>query len=664
MLNIIRPQRPYIWISMVIGGLLLGLNIQAETQTLSPYFFVKSKESSEEDFPLKHTSTEVHISGVIADVVITQTYANMGNSPIEATYVFPGSANAAVYGMTMTIGDRRIKAQIKEKQAARRTYETAKAQGKSASLLQQQRPNVFQMDVANILPEDRIQVELRYTELLTPKDKIYSFVYPTVVGPRYSDQPSLGAPESEKWVSNPYLKSNQDNPSTFELKVRLDAGMPLQSVSSGTHKIDVEYEGKYTADITIDNEEFAPQTRDFVLNYQLAGKSIESGLLLFEGEDENFFLYTAQPPKRHKASYIPPREYIFIIDVSGSMNGFPMQVSKDLIRRLVGKLRPTDTFNMLFFAGGSALLSERSLAATESNVWKALQQLDSYPGGGGTALLPALRRALELEESKGRSRTFVVITDGYVHVEAETFDLIKENLNRANLFSFGIGSSVNRYIIDGMARIGRGEPFVVTNVREASSKVKEFADYIAAPLLTDVKIEFAGFDVYDLNIAKQPDLLADRPIVAFGKWKGKAQGNIRLSGITGAGLYQHDTLVSRYHASDSSSGLAQLWARNRIKELSDYNKLQSDDSRISEVTRLGLLYNLLTQYTSFVAVDEVIRNPGADSKKIKQPLPLPKNVSEMAVGGSFGSTPEPSSIMLLGIVALMLCGALWIDRQP
>ena len=180
---------------------------ESEDRTLSPYFFVKSDNPQVDQLPLKSTSARVHIAGVIADVLVTQVYKNEGREPLEAVYVFPASTRAAVYGMKMTIGKRVIEARIKKRDEARREYEQARDQGKTASLLEQQRPNVFQMNVANILPGDEIKVELKYTELLVPTDRVYEFVYPTVVGPRYSNQPEATASASEHWVKNPYPPS-------------------------------------------------------------------------------------------------------------------------------------------------------------------------------------------------------------------------------------------------------------------------------------------------------------------------------------------------------------------------------------------------------------------------------------------------------------------------
>jgi Ca-activated chloride channel family protein len=602
-------------------------------KTLSPYFFVKSDDPNLDKLPLKSTGAEVNIVGVIADVRVMQVYQNEGKKPLEAIYIFPASTRAAVYSMKMTIGDRTIVAKIEKKEEARQHYEEAKAAGKSASLLEQQRPNVFQMNVANIMPGDVIKVEMSYTESLTPTEKVYEFVYPTVVGPRYSNQPSESAPASEKWVENPYLHEGEKAPYTFDISVNISGGMPIQSITCPSHKINIQYENKSLAMIKLDNSESEGGNRDYILKYRLAGDKIQDGLLLYQGEKENFFLLMMQPPERVKTEQIPPREYIFIVDVSGSMNGFPLDISKKLLRNLIGNLRDIDQFNVLLFASSSTVMAEHSLPANEKNIERAIRVIDEQQGGGGTELLPALKRALDLPRVEGVSRSVLIITDGYVSVETEAFDLIKNNLNKSNMFAFGIGTGVNRYIIEGMARVGMGESFVIEQSGGAEIKAEQFRQYIASPVLTQIKVDFDQFETYDVEPVSLPDILAERPVTLFGKWRGKAKGTISLKGYTGGQKAYRSTLnIADYKPDINNGALKYLWARHRIALLGDYNLLRESDERIKEITQLGLDYNLLTNYTSFVAIDSEIRNKDGESTTVKQPLPLPQGVSEFAVG--------------------------------
>ena len=617
---------------MLIASGAHGQIMEEANKTLSPYFFVKSDDPSVDQLPLRSTSAEVKVVGVIADVIVTQVYKNEGKTPLEAIYIFPASTRAAVCGMKMTIGKRTIIAKIQERKEARRQYEEAKQQGKSASLLEQQRPNVFQMNVANILPGDVIQVELKYTELLVPTDGIYEFVYPTVVGPRYSNQPVETALPSQKWVENPYFHQSESPTYTFDITANLSAGLPIQNVVCTSHKVDIQYDGSSRASIKLDASEKNGGNRDFILKYQLAGGKVQSGLLLFEGEKENFFLLMLQPPKQVNVSQIPPREYILIVDISGSMYGFPLDISKKLLKDLIGKLRPTDKFNVLLFSGGSSLMSEQSLPATSENIRQAINLIEKQRGGGGTELLPALKRALSLGRSEGYSRSVVIATDGYVMVEEEVFDLIRKNLGDANMFTFGIGSSVNRHLLEGMARVGIGEPFVISKPEETREKAEKFRKMIESPVLTKVKVDFGKFEVYDVEPLSIPDVFAERPVIVFGKWRGRPTGEITLNGMTSGGPYVNKIDIRKEKPLKSNSALQYLWARHRITLLSDYNSLHQDTERIKEVTQLGLTYNLLTAYTSFVAIDTEVQLVNGQSITVKQPLPLPEGVSNYAVG--------------------------------
>ncbi|MCC6461018.1 MAG: VWA domain-containing protein [Saprospiraceae bacterium] len=641
-------------------------------RTLAPYFQIISPGFHTDPLPLKANRAEVRIAGVIADVQVTQVYVNSGTMPLEAVYVFPGSSNAAVYGMQMQIGRRLITAKIAEKQQARQQYEQAKEEGKRASLLEQFRPNVFQMNVANIMPGDTIEVRLRYTELLVPREGEYQFVFPTVVGPRYHSGEAETTTASNAYVASPFLPFGQTPSVVFGLQIALNGGMPIQAVSSSSHAIQVKSAGLNQADIRLDPSESNGGNRDFILNYSLKSKKIESGLLLYDDGPEQYFLYLAQPPQRVEKDEMPPREYVFIVDVSGSMNGFPLQVSKTLLRNLVSGLGPQDRFNVLLFAGGSDLLGEQSLAGTPENLDRAIRLIDTYQGGGGTELLPALRRALALpRNTEGLSRSFVVVTDGYVDVEKEAFDLVRGKLDEANLFAFGIGSSVNRFLIEGLARAGQSEAAIITRPDEAAKAADRFRQYLSTPVLTQIKARFEGFQVYDVEPLSIPDILAERPVVIFGKYRGEAQGKIGIQGRAGTKKYNTFFQLGNTRPETGNVALKYLWARERIKKLDDYNAVSVDSAAVAEVTRLGLQYSLLTAYTSFVAIDEEIAHDGTvKPRTVKQPSTLPAGVSELAVGFDLSlsgitrmgqllhtqtNTEHDNAVFPMGLLLLAVC---------
>lgn len=638
-----------------------------QDKTLSPYFFVQSDDPSTDRLPLKETRADVNIAGVIADVTITQVYENQGTNVLEAIYIFPASTRAAVYSMSMTIGEREIVAIIQEKQKARESYEQAREEGKSASLLEQMRPNVFQMNVANILPGDVIKVEMKYTELLIPEGGQYEFIYPTVVGPRYSNTLAENAAPEEGWVANPYTHEGEDPLYSFHISIGITAGLAIQDVRSPSHDMNINFENRSTAILTLAPEEKSGGNRDCIVQYRLAGNKIESGLLLYEGEKENFFLAMIQPPKLVKNELIPPREYVFIVDVSGSMYGFPLNISKALMRDLLSNLKPTDRFNILLFAGGSELFSDQSLPATKDNVSRAIQFIDNQRGGGGTELLPALKRALSLTGTENYSRSIVIATDGYVSVEKEAFDLIRQNLGRANFFTFGIGSSVNRYLLEGMAHVGTGESFIITRESEAEIKANKFRNYIQTPVLTNIKLQFDGFEVFDVEPLTVPDVLAEKPVIVYGKWNGKPRGKIKLTGLSGEGRYEVSLDVSESQPARSNSGLKYLWARETIRLLDDYTSLGGfTEEHARKITDLGLRYNLLTNYTSFVAIDSEIRNEGGNMTAVKQPLPLPEGVSNYAVGGAYplpGLASAPRSAQKSGGVKWANVSELTLDSE-
>lgn len=620
------------FISIFLLQSVFGQN--SNDKTLSPYFKVQSEaDGVSPSFPLLNTDVKVNISGVIADVTITQTYHNDGKSPIEAVYVFPASTRAAIHAMEMHVGKRIIQAEIKERNQARVEYEQAKEAGKRASLLEQDRPNVFQMSVANIMPEDTVKVVLHYTELLVPEAGVYSFIYPTVVGPRYTESTTETASTHDQFTNMPYGQAGQASSSTLDVQLELMSGIPIREIMCTTHKVAINKKRK-SAHIELANTERYGGNRDFILQYRLSGGKIASGLMTYEHEDENYFLLMMEPPERVIEDEIPPREYIFVMDVSGSMGGFPTTITKKLLTNLVSHLKPYDRFNVLFFSGGSNWLAKESLTANKANIQLAIEMLNNRGTGGGTRLLPALKNGLNLATCEtGVSRSIIVITDGYVSVEREAFDLIRENLNNANLFAFGIGSSVNRHLIEGLAHVGMGEPFIVTNEAEAVIEAERFREYIQYPLLSNIEVAYNGFDVYDIEPLTIPDLLADRPLVIYGKYRGDPKGTITVSGYTGKGAFQQELSVLDAQPHPRQAALRMLWARERIRMLDDYQKLSHYSEDQLEVTRLGLKYSLMTAYTSFLAIEkDLIANASGENQEIKQPLPMPQGVSNAAVG--------------------------------
>jgi Ca-activated chloride channel family protein len=638
-------------------------------QTLSPYFLIEDGHGEVEPFTLEATRVHAAISGVIAEVTVEQTYRNGGTIPINARYVFPASTRAAVHALQFQLGKRRVVAQIKQRVQAAAEYQAAVQSGKTATLLEQDRPNVFTMSVANILPGDRVVVELRYSELLVPSEGVYEFVYPTVVGPRYQrTQLTAAATENTVAEHSAYMAQGDAPDTQFSLDLVLATGMPIAELGSHTHQLSVNWQDPSYARIALAKAAGFAGNRDFILEYRLRGAKIQTGLLLYEDDQaenaEKHFLLMVQPPARVQPAEIPAREYVFVLDVSGSMFGFPLDTAKVLISQLIAELRPTDTFNVLLFSGDSQLLSPQSLPATSENVQQAVALIDRQRGGGGTELEAALRVVAGLPRAEHVSRSVVVLTDGYIAEERGAFELVTQNVQNTNVFAFGIGSSVNRHLIEGLAHAGGGagqtEPFVVTDASQATATAERFRRYIESPVLTDVHVTFAGFDAYDVEPITQADLFAERPIVVHGKWRGPRTGQIEVSGHTGNGLFKATVAVAKISAHAEHAALPRLWARSRIARLSDFVGAEDAADVERQVTELGLRYALLTKYTSFIAVLQQVRNPAADAVDVEQPLPLPDGVSDLADSAEYNSGAEPEMLLLLG---LLVAGAVLNMRR-
>lgn len=631
--------------------------------TLAPYFLVENADSSVDCFPLKETDVTTNISGTIAETYVTQTYTNEGNTPINASYVFPASTKVTVHGMKMQIGNNIVTAQIKEKEEAKKEFEQAKSEGKSTSLLEQKRSNVFTMDVANIMPGDTVNIELHYTELISPTEGTYQFVFPTVVGPRYAEPLEALDTAANGWVESPYLESGSNITGKYNITVNLSTGVPITDLKSKSHDINIKWDNNSSAQITLSNPQDFAGNRDFILDYRLTGDQVQSGLVLTNGESENFFMLTVQPPERYTPEDIPPREYIFVLDVSGSMNGYPMDTAKALIRDLVSNLNETDKFNLILFSGASEQLSTKSLPANKENINLAIDLIDKQEGYGGTSLSPALESAINIPMDETVARSIVVITDGYISGEQNIFDLISQNLGTTSFFSFGIGTSVNRYLIDGIAYAGAGEAFVVTDAADATETARRFRTYIQSPILTDIRVTYDGFDVYDVEPAALPTLFAQKPIVLFGKYKGEAAGTITVTGKTGSQDYVQEISVSDVKTQTDNNAIRYLWARTRVERLMDYGYSKDNPEVKDEVTQLGLTYSMMTPYTSFIAVIDTVRNPEGDAADVDQPNPLPLEVSNLAVGGGYRAYSEPGEIILiLSIICVLLMSVFYRRR--
>lgn len=704
--------------------------------------------------PLKTTSVECDITGFVARTTVRQVFHNPTNGKIEAIYVFPLPANAAVDDMVMTVGGRRIIGQIKPREEAREIYERAREAGHVASLLDQERPNIFTQSVTNIEPGAEVTIEISFVETLKYEDGLFEWVFPMVVGPRYipgggsapapgaTGKPTPQVPDADR-ITPPVAGKGMRAGHDIQITVRVDAGMPLFDLASELHDIEAVADGDHRATVTLRNKAEIPN-RDFILRYRLASEQISDAFLTYSDPRGTFFTLILQPPQRVMPDQVVNREVVFVLDTSGSMQGFPIEKAREVMAKAIAALQPGDTFNLITFSGDTHILWEKPRPATTQNVAEAQKFLAERQGRGGTEMMKAIDAALvqhrdqpgalspaaladlpadgrevllrvpyeswsdpdggeflsvrvrdgvvirvtpkrdaipwirqggwcptgepifirghwrtvrgerileataQMHQPAGPSaiRVAVFMTDGYVGNDMEIIDAVRRNAGTTRVFSFGIGNSVNRFLLDGMAAAGRGEVEYVTLQGQADAAVQRLHERILAPVLTDISIDW-NLPVADVLPTLIPDLWSVKPIMIHGRLTGPAHGTIILRGNTGAGGFERQINVNPASAAPQTAdhsgraALASLWARARVDELmlEDLLNVQrgtTPEARKQQITELGVTYRLMTQFTSFVAVEELTVTVGGQPQKINVPVEMPEGVSHEGVFGDAG----------------------------
>ncbi|MBO0911575.1 MAG: VWA domain-containing protein [Acidobacteria bacterium] len=606
--------------------------------------------------PLRHTDVKAGISGLVARVTVTQSFENPSPTAIEAVYTFPLPHDAALDDMTIRLGSRTIRGVIKTREEAARIYAQAVKNGQTAARLDQERPNIFTQTVGNIPPGVDIDVTISYVQRLTYDDGEYEFTFPMVVGPRYvPGNQAIGhsgggfspdtdrVPDASK-VTPPVSSGRAGH--DISLAVSLDAGIPIKDVASPSHKIDVERTGVSSAIAKLDNDRTIPN-RDFILRYKAASADVAEGLLTHAGSGSaGYFSLIVQPPERFPQSDVTPKELVFVLDSSGSMNGFPETKAKQFIDTALNGLYPGDTFNVIKFSGETAVLFPEPVYPAAINVEKARQFVDGEWGGGGTEMMKAIKAALDPSDNEDHVRIVVFLTDGYVGNDFEILSEIRKHPN-ARVFAYGIGSSVNRFLVAGMGRAGRGESEVISeqvNPEEADQAARRLYEHLRSPLLTDVRLDFGALPVTDVYPRQIPDLYGGKPIIVTGRYTGSRKGTVRLVAKRAGDPYTREIPVAFPAVNADNPVLQNLWARYKIENLLSEDWGGADERRMNprlqgEITKLGLEYGLVTEFTSLVAVEEQVSNVEGKPTRIQVPVELPRGVEmEQGWGASQGQS--------------------------
>ncbi|MEG4486737.1 VIT domain-containing protein [Microcoleus sp. D2_18a_B4] len=627
--------------------------------------FVKTPNTtSEQVFPLKQTEVKAKIAGNISRVEVVQKFENPFPESIEAVYVFPLPDEAAVDDMEIKIGDRIIKADIKRREEALEMYEQARKQGRSAGLLEQERDNIFTQSLANIKPGEKIEVTIRYTESLKFVGGDYEFVFPMVVGPRYisrnSTPPNLvrgGDRSGADRINPPVLPPGARSGHNIAVSVEIDAGVAIGDVRSTSHQITTDRRGNIVQ-VQLANSDTIPN-KDLILRYRVAGENTRSTVLTQSDQRGGHFATYLIPALNYQTNEIVPKDVVFLMDTSGSQKGEPLAKSKELMRRFIQGLNPNDTFTIIDFANTTQALSTTPLANTAENRQSAINYIEKLQANGGSELLNGIQAVMNFPAAAtGRLRSIVLITDGYIGNENEVLALVQQSLKPGNrLYSFGVGGSVNRFLLNRLAEVGRGTSQVIRQDEPSAEAAEKFFSQINRPVLTNIQISWEGMgekpEIYPIA---PPDLFASQPLVLFGKKTDRAPGQLRIRGTLAGGKAYEQVLPVNFAQSggrqrESTSvaatatdfgnpAVAQLWGRSRIKDLMNQMFGGETKSLVEAVTNTALTYRLLSEYTAFVAVSEEVRvEADGTRRRVQVPVELPQGVNYEGIFQSEGAEP-------------------------
>lgn len=617
--------------------------------------------------PLKQTDVKMSIFGFVASVDVEQTFVNSLSEKIEAVYIFPLPTNAAVDDMEITIGKRKIRGEIKTREEARREYEQARDTGNRAALLEQERPNTFITAVANIDPGSQIVVKIHYTERIAYDDGGFRFAFPMVVAPRYiptdmqvkdgklrrlpNPVPANPVTDADKIV--PPNLAVGTRPGNITLTLDLEAGFPIKKINSITHQIKSD---KVTAShyrIQLARLDEIPN-RDFVLEYKIAGEQPEAVVMQSSDQQgDGYFLMMAAPPSDFKIKDIVAREMIFIVDTSGSMNGLKMEQAKNAMRACLRGLNPQDDFNIIRFSSDFQPMWPKAQSVNQVNINTADQFVNNLRAVGGTEIYAPLMHVLQTNKAMPgqpvKPRTIVFITDGQVGNEAQILEAVKQNLGQTKIFTFGIDSAVNEYFLRKLAEIGQGTAeFILPTQQDFEVVINRFQSRISAPMLTNLAIDWGQMQVSDFYPNPVPDLYVNQPIFITGKFKAAGtREQVFIKALSAVGLSSLPVLIDTGANNIRFRAVSSLWARAKVEQLS--NRLietPNNPALKQEITDLGLKHKLLTQFTSFVALEEktIVPKDGGKPQTIKVPVPLPDSWNGNVDDGNLKQLDEEQEV--------------------
>jgi Ca-activated chloride channel family protein len=584
--------------------------------------------------PLEHTDVRAHVSGYVATVEVTQQFHNPYESTLEAVYVFPLPENAGVNEFIMTVGERRIRGIISEREEAERIYREARDQGYVASLLTQERANVFTQKVANIDPGKRIDVNVKYFHTLAYHDGWYEYVFPMVVGPRFNPPGHAegvgavgrgSAGVSGQTTEVQYLKPHERSGHDISLNVEIDAGVAVEEVRCNSHVVQQSRSAPERVAVELSPLDTIPN-KDFVLRYRVAGDRVKGGMLTHRDERGGFFALMVYPPEDLGSLARGPLELVFVLDCSGSMNGRPIAQAKAAIERALSSLQRGDTFQLIRFSNDASQLGDAPVPATPRNVERGLRYLRSLEGGGGTMMIEGIKAALDFPHDPERLRFVCFMTDGFIGNEAEVLAAVRQRVGASRIFSFGVGSAPNRYLLDGLARLGKGA-VAYLGLRDSAADVMDtFFERVSHPALTDVSVDWGGMQVSDVYPSRTPDLFVGRPVILTGRFSGSPPAGVALHGRAGGTDRQITVPAAAEGEVGRHEGLPVVWARKKIAELMDRSLLGGDPDLPDLVKAVALEYGLMSQYTAFVAVDSLTKTASKHGTTVVVPVPVPEGV--------------------------------------